>query len=110
VRRGNHTEPERSVGSRKARMLLALLAVEPHRLTGADALWTVPPRRPAQDVATIVSRLRTALGRPTVAGGRTGYRLGEGVRVDLYDAVCHVETALQLLRAGDGPPALATAV
>ena len=113
VRRGDHTAPGHDVGSRKARTLLAMLAVEPHRLTGVDpiaeALWTEPPRRPVQDVATIVSRLRALLGRQTVTGGRTGYRLGEGVRVDLYDAVGHVETAARLLRAGDDPPALAAA-
>lgn len=114
VRRGDRTAPGHDVGSRKARILLALLAVEPHRLTGidpiAEALWTEPPRRPVQDVATIVSRLRAVLGRQSVTGGRTGYRLGEGVRVDLYDAVDHLETAVRLLRAGDDPPALAAAV
>jgi DNA-binding SARP family transcriptional activator len=114
VRRGDHTAPGNDVGSRKARILLALLAVEPHRLTGidpiAEALWTEPPRRPVQDVATIVSRLRAVLGRECVTGGRIGYRLGEGVRVDLYDAVDHLETAVRLLRAGDDPPALAAAV
>ena len=107
VRRGDHTAPGNDVGSRKARILLALLAVEPHRLTGidpiAEALWTEPPRRPVQDVATIVSRLRALLGRQCVTGGRIGYRLGEGVRVDLYDAVDHLETAVRLLRAGDDP-------
>lgn len=112
VRRGDH-EPGPGFGGRKARILLALLAVDPHRLTGVDriteALWTEPPRRPVQDVAVIVSRLRAVLGRTTVAGGRTGYRLGEGVRVDLYDAVGHVEAAARLLRAGDDPSALATA-
>jgi hypothetical protein len=72
------------VGSRKARMLLALLAVEPHRLTAS--------RRSSRHC------------------GRCHRADRPGARVDLYDADCHVETALQLLRAGDGPPALATAV
>ncbi len=93
--------------------MLALLAVKPYRLAGvepiAEALWDVPPRRAAQDIATLVSRLRAVLGRPAVTGGRGGYRLGEGVRVDLYDAVNQVETAARLLRVGDDPSALTAA-
>jgi DNA-binding SARP family transcriptional activator len=113
VRRGDQVMPNQDVGSRKARTLLALLAVEPHRLAGvetiAEALWVAPPRRAAQDIATLVSRLRAVLGRHAVAGGRNGYRLGEGIPVDLYDAVGDVDTATRLLRAGDDPAALRAA-
>jgi DNA-binding SARP family transcriptional activator len=81
----------KDVGSRKARTLLALLAVERPRPVPVDliveAVWgDAPSRRPLQDVATLVSRLRTTLGRDAVSGGRNAYRLGDGVRVDLADA------------------------
>jgi DNA-binding SARP family transcriptional activator len=86
------------VGSRKARMLLALLAVERGRLVPidrvVDALWgDAPPRRPAPDTATLVSRLRATLGPDTVTGGSSGYCLGVQVRVDLPDADRLVESA-----------------
>ena len=81
----------KDVGSRKARTLLALLAVERPRPVSVDhvvdAVWPeAPPRRPVPDVATLVSRLRMTLGRDAVLGARTAYRLGEDVRVDLSDA------------------------
>src|SRR5688500_7247010 len=73
------------VGSRKARTLLALLAVEHGRLVPVDriidVLWRSAPRRPAENVATMVSRLRAAVARDAIAGGRTGYRLGHEVQV-----------------------------
>jgi DNA-binding SARP family transcriptional activator len=80
------------VGSRKARALLALVALEHDRLVPIDRLVDVlwgdsPSRRPVQDAATIVSRLRGVHGADVVVGGgRTGYRLGEHVTVDLYQA------------------------
>jgi DNA-binding SARP family transcriptional activator len=113
VRRHGQVMPSQNIGSRKARMLLALLAVDPQRLTGveaiAEALWAAAPRRAAQDIATLVSRLRAALGWHTVAGGRAGYRLGEAVQVDLHDAVGHVNTAVRQLRTGEHPTALRAA-
>jgi len=86
------------VGSRKARLLLALLAVERRRWAPIDrvidVLWgDAPPRRPAQNAATVVSRLRAAFGPAIVVGGRAGYRLGEHVAVDLHDAAGLVELA-----------------
>ena len=59
---------ESSVGSRKARVLLALLAAHrgAHVPLGqiVDALWCEqPPQRPHRAVATLVSRLRAELGR-----------------------------------------------
>jgi DNA-binding SARP family transcriptional activator len=105
--------PSQNIGSRKARMLLALLAVDPRRLTGveaiAEALWAAAPRRAAQDIATLVSRLRAALGWHAVAGGRAGYRLGEAVQVDLHDAVGYVNIAVRQLRTGEHPTALRAA-
>lgn len=101
------------VGSRKARMLLALLALERRRLLPiarvVEALWGAsPPRRPAQDVATLVSRLRVAIGGRAVQGGRAGgYRLGETVHVDLDDATALVDDATMLL---DADPARAFVV
>jgi len=91
ARLSGHSLRGKEIGSRKARTLLALLAVragetvEPAALV--EALWPEgPPRRPAQEVATLVSRLRATLGREAVEGGRAGYRLGPRVRVDLADA------------------------
>src|SRR5688500_2113690 len=76
------------VGTRKARLVLALLAVAGGRLVAVDelveALWPDrPPRRPAANVATLVSRLRAVLGPDAIVGRRDGYRLGRTVVVDL---------------------------
>jgi len=102
VQRDGHPLARTAVGSRKTRMLLALLAVEPGRRVCLDriveALWAVPPRRPAEDVATLVSRVRQSLGADAVSGGRSGYRLGSEVRVDLDEADGDIDTAGRLLR------------
>lgn len=100
------------VGDRKGRTLLALLGVAGGRLVPVDAiveaLWAgPPPRRPEASVATLVSRLRAALGQDVVAGGRSGYRLGDGVRVDLHVAADLVDEAE--LRLATAEPALALA-
>ncbi|WP_053203058.1 ATP-binding protein [Jiangella muralis] len=100
------------VGDRKGRTLLALLAVAGGRLvpvdTIVDALWGGrPPRRPEASVATLVSRLRAALGQDVVAGGRSGYRLGDGARVDLHRAADLVDEAE--LRLANAEPAMALA-
>jgi DNA-binding SARP family transcriptional activator len=51
------------------------------------AVWPgSPPRRPAQEVATLVSRIRATLGADAVLGGRACYRLGDGTGVDLHEA------------------------
>jgi len=101
------------VGSRKARTLLALLAVERGRLVPVDqvvdVLWRHAPQRPAENVATIVSRLRAALGRDVIAGGRAGYRLGHAPQVDLYHAVSMVTTAEAYTAGGRPRPALRAA-
>jgi DNA-binding SARP family transcriptional activator/tetratricopeptide (TPR) repeat protein len=77
------------IGSRKARMLLKLLAVERASLVPVDRIVDVlwpggPPAAPEQNVATLVSRLRAVLGADLIQGGRPGYRLaGDAVTVDL---------------------------
>jgi DNA-binding SARP family transcriptional activator len=80
------------IGSRKSRTLLKLLAVRRPGLVPADqiieVLWPAgPPAAPEQNVATLVSRLRAALGADLIQGGRTGYRLaGVNAVVDLDEA------------------------
>jgi DNA-binding SARP family transcriptional activator len=90
ILRGGRPLGRTDIGSRLARNLLALLAVDRsiHQAERiADALWTAArPQRPEQNVATMVSRLRRVLGTDGIVGGRGGYRLGPAVRVDLDDA------------------------
>ena len=64
-----------------------------------DALWLNPPRQPKQNVAALVSRLRTDLGSAAVLGGRTGYRLAPTVGVDLHHAAALVDRAGTTLTA-----------
>ncbi|MGN6678992.1 MAG: AAA family ATPase, partial [Streptosporangiaceae bacterium] len=84
--------PDSELGSRKARTLLKLLAVERTRLVSVDrigeALWVNDqPAALVENVATLVSRLRRALGSGVIHGGRQGYRLGDaGIVVDLDEA------------------------
>src|SRR5262245_37818400 len=102
-----------SLGSRKARALLKLLAVERGHVVPVDrvvdVLWgDERPQRPAENVATLVSRLRAVLGPAAIVGGRDGYRLGSApaVRVDLDEALRHVAEAER--RLGAHEPAFAT--
>ncbi|HVV21395.1 MAG TPA: AAA family ATPase [Pseudonocardiaceae bacterium] len=98
------------LGSRKARRLLMFLAVDRDRIVPVDRivdiLWPEgPPRRPADNVATLVSRLRAALGPDVIDGNRDGYRLG-AAHVDLHDAAGLVAEAERRLAA---EPVLAAA-
>jgi DNA-binding SARP family transcriptional activator len=93
------------IGSRKSRTLLKLLAVERPALVPVDriveVLWdTHPPAAAEQNVATLVSRLRAALGADVIQGGRQGYRLaaGPGVGVDLDAAARYCQHAEQTVR------------
>ncbi|TDC50117.1 tetratricopeptide repeat protein [Jiangella ureilytica] len=112
VVRAGRALPAGEVGDRKGRTLLALLAVAGGRLVTVDhiveALWPGQgPRRPAASVATLVSRLRAALGPDVVAGGRSGYRLGDDAQVDLHRAAelaCEAE-----IRLANAEPAIALA-
>ena len=90
------------VGSRKARTLLAVLAVENGQFVNidhlVDGLWHGrSPRRPIANVATLVSRLRAVLGSDAITGGSRGYRLGPVIVVDLFEAATQVEHAEMLL-------------
>ena len=102
------------LGSRKARTLLKLLAVERPRTVTADriaeVLWgAAPPAGPAENIATFVSRLRRILGADAIHGGRTGYRLGPppAVQVDLDEAGRWADEAERRLATAE--PALAVA-
>ena len=97
--------PGEQVGSRKSRTLLKLLAVERPALIPVDriveVLWDAhPPAAAEQNVATLVSRLRAALGTGVIQGGRQGYRLGAGpgVGVDLDAAARYCDRAERTVR------------
>ena len=88
VAHGGHTWDGPRVGSRRARILLALLAVESGRLTSVEriveTLWPAePPRRPVANVATLVSRLRAKFGAGLIVGGGYGYRISDQAGTDL---------------------------
>jgi DNA-binding SARP family transcriptional activator/tetratricopeptide (TPR) repeat protein len=102
---------DHEIGSRKARLLLYVLASHRGRPVALPsivaALWgDRPPARPADNVSTLVSRLRATLGPEAIAGDRDGYRLGEAVRVDLDLAQRHLAEAR---RRQPTEPALARA-
>jgi DNA-binding SARP family transcriptional activator len=114
VSRAGRPQPATQVGTRKARALLALLAVESGRVVTVDrivdAVWAdAPPRRPAENVATLVSRLRSALGAEAIAGGRSWYRLGPACGVDLAEAGRLVRDAEARLAVGESDLALRAA-
>jgi DNA-binding SARP family transcriptional activator/tetratricopeptide (TPR) repeat protein len=100
--------------SRKARTLLKLLAVARGALvpteTVVEVLWPEgPPARPAENVATLVSRLRSWLGPSAVTGSRQGYRLGDGVEIDVAEAAALVMRAERAHVDGRGGAALVAA-
>ncbi|MBA2894509.1 ATP-binding protein [Nonomuraea soli] len=114
VRRGDRILPAGAVGSRQARTLLALLAVRHGQVvpadTLADAVWGgAQPPRPARNLATLVSRLRTALGAAVIEGGSGGYRLGASVEVDLTVAAGRIAEAEERLTGRELALALAAA-
>ena len=121
-------EPQ-AFGSRKARLTLQLIALGAGQAvpTGVliDALWdTAPPARPEDQLAVLVSRLRSVLGRDRIEHRDQGYLL----HCDWLDAteltmltrevetrreaghvmgaVAAARVALSLIR-GDGPQPLA---
>ncbi|MDN5861257.1 MAG: AAA family ATPase, partial [Pseudonocardia sp.] len=107
VRNGVPEQPS-GVGSRKARALLVLLAARRGRLVPVEqiveVLWpTAPPHRPARAVATLVSRLRAAIGPDVVLRMPQGYRLGDppAVRVDLDDVARLLEECRERTAGGD---------
>jgi DNA-binding SARP family transcriptional activator len=91
VIRDGRVLPAAEIGSRKARSLLALLASADGKVVPLDrivpAVWPDrPPQQPAENVATLVSRIRSRLGADVVHGGRSGYRLGADAAVDVHEA------------------------
>ena len=116
VTRGDGPMTGVDLGSRKARLLLKLLAVERPNLVSieriVDSLWgSEPPQRPAENVATLVSRLRKAVGASAIGGGREGYRLAgdSAVLVDLDEAARYLDEAERRHAAGEPALALAAA-
>ncbi len=100
--------------SRKARTLLKLLAVERGHLLptdrAVDVLWADGlPARPVDNVATLVSRLRSWLGPAVVEGDREGYRLAPHVEVDVGTAERLTVRAEQALNDGHSGVALVSA-
>ena len=120
-------EPQ-ALGSRKARLTLQMLAMAAGQAVPADvlidALWdTAPPARPEDQLAVLMSRLRSVLGRDRIEHRDHGYLL----RCDWLDAtelamltrevetrretghvmgaVAAARVALSLIR-GDGPQPL----
>jgi class 3 adenylate cyclase/DNA-binding SARP family transcriptional activator len=112
VERGGEAVPEADLGSRKARLLLKVLAARRGDTVPmdeiVDVLWgTDAPAKAEANVATLVSRLRGVLGSDVVDGGRTGYRVavGASVSIDLDEAEQLVSEAGA--RVAGGQPALA---
>ncbi|PRY19795.1 ATP-binding protein [Pseudosporangium ferrugineum] len=108
LERGGRDRSASAIGSRKARTLLALLGCARGRLLTVDrivaALWPGdPPARPAENVATLVSRIRAGSGPGVVLGGRAGYRLGDEVSTDLHEAALLLGQAES--RLGSSPAA-----
>jgi DNA-binding SARP family transcriptional activator len=120
-------EPQ-AFGSRKARLTLQLLAMAGGQAVPAgvliDALWdTAPPARPEDQLAVLMSRLRSVLGRDRIEHRDHGYLLHcdwldatelamltrevESRREagHMMGAVAAARVALSLIR-GDGPQPL----
>jgi DNA-binding SARP family transcriptional activator/tetratricopeptide (TPR) repeat protein len=98
------------VGSRKSRTLLKLLAVERPGLVPigriVGVLWEdAPPTAAEQNIATLVSRLRSVLGADAILGGRRAYQLGGGPLVSV-----DIDEAARLCDRAEGQAAAAPAV
>ena len=120
-------EPQ-AFGSRKARLALQLLAIAAGQAVPPDvlidALWdTAPPARPEDQLAVLISRLRSVLGRDRIEHRDHGYllhcdwldatELAMLIREvetrretgHMMSAVAAARVALSLIR-GDGPQPL----
>lgn len=98
-----------AVGSRKARTMVAALAVPPHRVLSADVLaeilWPEQlPNRPAEQLGVLASRLRGVLGSERVRRSDAGYELLVDW-VDVEELGSWVTAAQVHLVNGDGPSA-----
>lgn len=90
--------PERQIGSRKARLLLARLAAARGETVpvehAADALWgDVLPARPADQVGVLVSRLRAVIGADRIVRRSAGYALRD-VWLDVEEVELRVGEAM----------------
>ena len=102
-----------SLGSRKARSFLAVLALARGRVVGTDALiddlWgTAAPAKPANQVSVLASRSRAALGIERIEHSAGGYRLVMDW-LDLDEVDDLAEHAAVALTAGRAPSARAAA-
>src|ERR1700733_8714139 len=105
-------EPQ-ALGSRKARLTLQLLAIAGGQAVSAgvliDALWdTSPPARPEDQLAVLMSRLRSVLGKERIEHRDGGYLL----RADWLAAgglAALTDEAQRRHRAGNVPGAAAAA-
>ncbi len=118
---------QQAVGSRKGRLTLRVLALAAGEVVPADvlvdALWgDTPPSRPEDQLAVLVSRLRSVLGRDRIEHRDGGYLLNcdwvdaselaaltdETQRRrragNVLGAAAAARVALSLLRGGDPPP------
>ena len=98
------------LGSRKARLLLKVLALHLGRPVSvdrlADAVWPAAlPAHPADQLAVLVSRLRSVVGRDRIRSGEAGYRL-DADWVDLAELTATAERADRAVEAGDDRGAL----
>ncbi len=90
----------------KATTIIQLLTVQRRTFVSTDAiveaLWgEAAPAGAAQNVASLVSRLRRVLGAERIVGGRNGYRLETaGCWVDVDEAERLVKEAETQLRVG----------
>lgn len=103
--------PAASLGSRKGRTLLTLLAAARGRPVGvdvaADVLWgDAPPASPSDQLSVLASRLRRVLGSDCVARSDAGYAL-HADRVDVVELELLVAEAAE--RMASGRPAAAAA-
>jgi DNA-binding SARP family transcriptional activator len=94
----------RSLGSRKARTVLGLLAAAGDGHVPADRLVEAAwpdrlPARPGAELAILVSRLRAAIGTAAITGSRAAYRLDR--RVVAVD----VDEAARLVAEAESRPA-----
>jgi DNA-binding SARP family transcriptional activator len=111
--RNGEVIPERTIGSKKGRTLLKLLALNAGTGVTIDeiveVLWgDAPPARPEDNVATLVSRLRGVLGAAAIDGGRRAYSVVPGpfMEIDVYEAARLTTEAEGRLRSSE--PTLAS--
>jgi len=105
---------EHAIGSRKARTLLKVLALARGAPVSSDvlvdALWSDgAPAHPADQVAVLVSRLRTVLGADRLRRADAGYAL-HADWLDIVEFDARADDATARLRAGGFAGASAAAL